>query len=64
MFSLLQADLACPRAQSFDRPLFESQTFSLLAARHSRSRAELAHLWPREQLSDIVRSPRHAKRIA
>ncbi|MGY4290158.1 hypothetical protein ACVWXO_009424 [Bradyrhizobium sp. LM2.7] len=56
MFSLFQADIACPRRQSFDRPLFETQTFSLLAAWHSRSNAEPAHIGPREQLSDIVRS--------
>ena len=64
MFSLLQADIACPRGQSFDRPLFEIQIFSLLAARHSRSDAELAHIWLREQLSDIARSPRRATRNA
>src|SRR2546430_13069008 len=55
-FSLFQADIACPRGQSFNRPLFETQTFSLLAAWHSRSHAELAHIGPREQLSDTVRS--------
>jgi len=45
-----------PARASFNRPLFETQTFSLLAAWHSRSHAELAHIGPREQLSDIVRS--------
>jgi hypothetical protein len=69
MLSFLQADIACQRGQSFDRPLFETQTFSLLAAWHSRSHADLAHIRLREQLSDIVRSlgrspPRHAKRNA
>jgi hypothetical protein len=64
MFSLLQADLASQRGQSSDRPLFEAQTFSLLTAWHSRSHAELAHIWLRKQLSCIVRSPRHAKRNA
>jgi hypothetical protein len=56
MLSLFSADLACQRGQRFDRPLIETQTFSPLAAWHSRSHAELAHIWPREQLSDIVRS--------
>jgi hypothetical protein len=64
MLSLFQADIACQRAQRFDRPLFETQTFSLLAAWHSRSHAELVHIWPREQLSDIDHSRRHAKRNA
>jgi hypothetical protein len=53
MLSLLQADIACQRGQSFDRSLFETKIFSPLAAWHSRSHAELAHIWPREQLSDI-----------
>jgi len=64
MLSFLQAEIACQRGQSLDRPLFETQTFSLLAAWHSLSHAELAHIWPREQLSEIVHSPRHAKRNA
>jgi hypothetical protein len=64
MLSFLQAEIACQRGQRFNRPLFETQTFSLLAAWHSRSHAELAHIWPREQLSEIVHSPRHAKRNA
>src|SRR6266567_9092452 len=64
MLSFFQADIACQRGQSFDRPIFETQTFSLLAAWHSRSHAELVHIWPREQLSDIDRSRRHAKHNA
>jgi hypothetical protein len=64
MPSLLQAEIACQRGQSFDRPPFEAQTFSLLAAWHSCSDADLAHIRLREQLSDIVPSPRHAKRNA
>jgi hypothetical protein len=62
MLSFLQAEIACQRGQRFDRPLFETQTFSLLAAWHSRSHAELAHIWPREQLSEIVRSLAAARR--
>jgi hypothetical protein len=64
MFSLLQAETARPRGQSLDRWLIETQTFSLLAAWHSPSHAELALIRSREQLSDIVRSPRHAKHNA
>jgi len=44
MLSFLQAEIACQRGQSLDRPLFETQTFSLLAAWHSLSHAELAHI--------------------
>src|SRR5258708_4041894 len=58
-----------PARAKFDHPLFETQIFSLLAAWHSRSHAEFAHIWLPEQPSDIVRSlgrssPRHAKRNA
>jgi hypothetical protein len=56
MLSFLQAEIACQLGQSFNCPLFEAQIFSLLAAWHSRSDAEFAHIWLREQLSDIVRS--------
>jgi hypothetical protein len=64
MLSLFQADIACQRRQSLDRSLFETRLFSLLAAWHSRSHAEFARIRLREQLSDIIRSPRHAKRNA
>src|SRR6266702_3910219 len=46
MFSLLQADITCPRGQSFDRPLFEIQTLqsarSLAFAQPRRTRSYLA----------------------
>jgi hypothetical protein len=69
MLSFFQADIACPRGQSLTTRFFETQIFSLLAAWHSRSHAEFAHIWLPEQPSDIVRSlgrssPRHAKRNA
>jgi hypothetical protein len=62
MLSLFQADITWPRGQSFDRPPFETQIFSLLAAWHSHSHADLAHIRLREQLSDIVRSLAAARR--
>ena len=40
----------------FTAAFFEAQIFSLLAAWYSRNHAEFAHIWLREQLSDIVRS--------
>lgn len=43
------------RRDSFELP-FETQTFGLLAAWHPRSQADPAHIWLREQLSDIVRA--------
>jgi DNA-binding transcriptional LysR family regulator len=43
------------RLDSFELP-FETQTFGLLAAWHPRSQADSAHMWLREQLSDIVRA--------
>jgi DNA-binding transcriptional LysR family regulator len=42
---------------SFELP-FETQSFTLLAAWHPRSHADPAHIWLREQLSEIVRSLR------
>jgi hypothetical protein len=67
MLPFLQAEIASPRGQSFDRRFLKPKPTvrsSLPAAWHSRSHAELAHIWPRGQLSDIVRSLRHAKRNA
>jgi DNA-binding transcriptional LysR family regulator len=54
------------RLDSFELP-FETPAFSLLAAWHPRSHADPAHVWLRDQLSEIVRaldrdSPPRAKR--
>ncbi len=43
------------RLDSFALP-FETQTFTLLAAWHPRSHADPAHVWLREQITDIVRT--------
>jgi DNA-binding transcriptional LysR family regulator len=43
------------RLDSFELP-FETPTFSLLAAWHPRSQADPAHIWLRDQLSEIARS--------
>jgi hypothetical protein len=57
MLSSFQAGYRLPAlANSLTACFFETQIFSLLAAWHFRSHADLAHIGPREQLSDIVRS--------
>jgi hypothetical protein len=59
MPSLFQADIACPHRQSFDRPLFETQTDTVHSPHHAKRNAPIGgHGYP-----DAVKC-RRSKRAA